>query len=199
MSGNRYPHTSSVSYGNQAQHNPVHSEPSRSHHSHTDFSNRVHRHGRPFGERASTIPLRGQPLKNKVTPQIQSEAGNNREHEGYRPRQPLPRPRSPARHTRDYRHSRGSPSGRDPILQWRECRTAEASPSRESNAIAKEEHKGQSPTKALEQQPLERNLVLCDFPAPPHIPTTEEVMAELQKATYQYTKCADPIESEARR
>ena len=72
MSGNKYPHTSSVSYGNQAQHNPVHSEPSRSHHSHTDFSNRVDRHGRPFGERASTIPLRGQPLKNKVTPQIQS-------------------------------------------------------------------------------------------------------------------------------
>ncbi|KAF2617096.1 hypothetical protein F2Q68_00042316 [Brassica cretica] len=152
MPGNRYPYTSSASYGNQAQHNPVHSEPSRSHHSHTDFSNRVDRHGRPFGERAPTFPPRGQPLRNKVTPQIQSEA---------------------ARHTRDYRHSRGSPSGRDPILQWRERRTAEAFPSRESNAIAKEQHRGLSPTRALEQQPLERNLALCDFPAPPRIPTTE--------------------------
>ena len=147
MSGSRYPHTSWASYGNQAQHNPVHSEPSRSHHSHTDFSNRVDRHDRPFGERAPTIPPRGQPLRNKVTPLIQSEAGNNREYEGYRPRQPLPRPRSPARHTRDYRHSRGSPSGRDPVLQWRERRTAEASPSRESNAVAKEQHRESSPTR----------------------------------------------------
>ena len=34
----------------------------------SDFSNRVDRHGRPFGARALVIPPRGQPLRNKVTP-----------------------------------------------------------------------------------------------------------------------------------
>lgn len=46
---------------------------------------------------------------------------------------------------------------------------------------------------------IERNLEICDFPQPPQIPTREEVMQELVDVTIQYTNCADPVESEARR
>lgn len=50
-----------------------------------------------------------------------------------------------------------------------------------------------------QRPPLERNLNVSDFPLPPRIPTTEEVMEELREVTYQYTNCPDPAESAARR
>ncbi|KAF3508579.1 hypothetical protein F2Q69_00003681 [Brassica cretica] len=52
--------------------------------------------------------------------------------------------------------------------------------------------------------PLERNLDKEDFPPlqfaqVPPTRTTEEVMEELREVTYQYTNCADPVESAARK
>ncbi|KAG7541952.1 Endonuclease/exonuclease/phosphatase superfamily [Arabidopsis thaliana x Arabidopsis arenosa] len=48
--------------------------------------------------------------------------------------------------------------------------------------------------------PLEKPL-LTEFSSPPprHVPTTEEVMDELREVTVQYTSCADPTESLARK
>lgn len=46
--------------------------------------------------------------------------------------------------------------------------------------------------------PLERNLEVTDFPPPPKVPITEEVMEELREVTYQYANVADPTESAAR-
>lgn len=57
-----------------------------------------------------------------------------------------------------------------------------------------------SPTsEAPLRPPLERNLAVCDFPQTDLIPTTEEVLAELQKVTDQYTNVDDPRESAARK
>ncbi|CAN6811147.1 unnamed protein product, partial [Brassica oleracea] len=52
--------------------------------------------------------------------------------------------------------------------------------------------------------PLERNLDKEDFPPlqfaqVPPTRTTKEVMEELREVTYQYTNCADPVESAARK
>ncbi|CAG7909622.1 unnamed protein product, partial [Brassica rapa] len=45
--------------------------------------------------------------------------------------------------------------------------------------------------------PLERNLAFNDFPLPPVVPSTEEVMNELGEVTVQYTNCDDPRERAA--
>lgn len=47
--------------------------------------------------------------------------------------------------------------------------------------------------------PLERTFEEVAPPTPPPIPTTEEVMGELREVTLQYTNCADPTESAARK
>ncbi|CAA7020162.1 unnamed protein product [Microthlaspi erraticum] len=75
-----------------------------------------------------------------------------------------------------------------PQLQWRE-KVRSRTPSRQEESGRSETSRPQTMRRALE----DRN--------PPEIPipTTEEVMQELQEVTIQYINCPDPAESAARR
>ena len=94
---------------------------------------------------------------------------------------------------------RESPAARSNQYQWREKEHIYPRlPFRDSPAVLT------SPQNTTAEQPpssnplLVRNLAVHDFPLPA-IPTTEEVMNELQKVTILYVNCADPTESKARR
>ncbi|KAF3522613.1 hypothetical protein F2Q69_00046318 [Brassica cretica] len=53
-------------------------------------------------------------------------------------------------------------------------------------------------TSALIKDNARTLLEVTDFPPPPKVPITEEVMEELREVTYQYANVADPTESAAR-
>lgn len=161
----------------------------------TAFHQRLDRHGNPYGERAATYQSRAPPLRNKITPNVEPEAPQQR-----RTERKLPHRREATDISPQYSHRRHTYGRehlnlgvRSPIeQQWR----------------AKEQDTGHSgglerPT-VQRRLPLERNLEKEDFPPPPPslVPqtrTTEEIMEELREVTYQYTNCPDPVESEARR
>lgn len=157
-----------------------------------DFSHRVDRHGRPYGDRLPPIN-RGVPLRNKfssnsITPDptvVPTQFGNAR-----RPSRSPPRSR-----TRRHNEGRFSPNRDRPAQQWREK-------AKESYPLAQQ--RPSSPPRATTGRaipPLERNLALSDFPQLPQlpsVPTREEVLDELREATLMYTNCADPKEKEAR-
>ena len=73
-------------------------------------------------------------------------------------------------------------------LQWRE-----------KTPVFNSLHKETSDSSRTRRPPLERTFEEVAPPTPPPIPTTEEVMGELREVTLQYTNCADPTESAARR
>ncbi|CAN6849873.1 unnamed protein product [Brassica oleracea] len=112
-----------------------------------------------------------QPLRNKISPATS--------------RQPYLSQQAP-RASKHYSTARA----REINMQWRARERPQTPPQTPMN------HTG-SPDTTL--APLGRNLYNCDFPPPPSIPTTEEVMTELQDVTVQYINCADPTESAARR
>ena len=154
----------------------------------TSFSQRVDRHGRPFGDRLPLPPSRGIPLRNKLTPVSRHDTNYEKRH--------ISPPPVRQRRSQDLIIPRRSPSGKRPQQLWREKRTS--SPLQDDAPIH-----GQSPRNLTSQTreipPLERNLAVSDFPLLPPIPTTEQVLNELQEVTLQYTSCADPTESAARR
>ncbi|KAF3553151.1 hypothetical protein F2Q69_00017435 [Brassica cretica] len=135
----------------------------------TEFKQRPDRHGKPFGERVSFNPPRGLPLRNKITPAMTTDRGN---YEGIRRGPPL-------------RNSYTSTSPAQPLFRGNILK-----PHREAELEYPVQHR----------PPLERNLDIVDFSLSlPPVPSTEEVMEELREATLQYTMCADPTESAARR
>ena len=169
-----------------------------------NFSQRVDRYGRPFGERIKPAQPRSQPLCNKLTPLAQdvSPQGEVPNRDSYAPS----RPQSQLAHT-DYgsrdaplRHqARRSPRSPRPSqqLQWREKRKQplHSTPDRSKGLVTL-----LTPTdnNFRLRPPLERNLATSDFPALPTIPTTEEVLNELREVIIQYASCADPVERAAR-
>lgn len=99
--------------------------------------------------------------------------------------------RSPSRDYSTSYHSRrdkGYPSSHKKLL-WKEKTPPLADPHREV-----------SDSSRTRRPPLERTT-LNEFnpPTPPPIPTNDEVMGEIREVTLQYTNCADPTESAARR
>ena len=152
------------------------------------FSQRVDRYRRPFGERLPLPSARGSPLRNKLTP------GQ------YPPTQYARRQLSPSTtksyHLQDNRKDKSSPIRARPHLQWRE-KISEISPRHKTPLHASEPVI--LPSTRVEKPPLERNMALLDFPLLPPIPTTEQVLNELEEVTLQYTSCAAPTESAARR
>ncbi|KAF3525080.1 hypothetical protein F2Q69_00049624 [Brassica cretica] len=74
----------------------------------SDFSNRVDRHSRPFGARAPVIPLRGQPLRNKVIPHLPHTEGPNGDHISQHSRHDQ-HYRATEQHPGEQRHSRENP------------------------------------------------------------------------------------------
>ncbi|CAF2321488.1 unnamed protein product [Brassica napus] len=81
------------------------------------------------------------------------------------------------------------PSNIPPTLQWRERR-----PERRGGTKIAWYLWIKTPPPS---PPLERNLAFNDFPLPPVVPSTEEVMNELGEVTVQYTNCDDPRERAA--
>lgn len=179
----------------------THAQPTRE--KQKNFSQRLDRHGRPFGERPPQAN-RGAPLRNKLTPRNElvpparnSENPPRSKHYSSSPLQSFSH-----RQRRTPPHNDRSPPARRPMQQqqWREKQkiTLRAQPANE---------RGGSPLRlpsatSAHIPPLERNLAISDFPQPPllpPIPSREEVPNELHEVTLQYTSCADPTESAARR
>ncbi|CAF1767070.1 unnamed protein product, partial [Brassica napus] len=111
------------------------------------------------------------PLKNKITPTTSRlSIGGHQEQ----------RPHGES----FYEKARGT------NLQWRARERPQSQP---------KTPQGNTRSPPASEAPLSRNLYNYDFPPRPTIPTTEEVLAELQDVTIQYINCADPTESAARR
>lgn len=161
-------------------------------HRDSSFSQRLDRHGRPFGERIALPHEHVRPLRNKITPppvtsQEQPVYGEYQEQnirqqdQTNRPRKTLPT--GAASYQQVWREKKDSPRKEQP---------------RETPGFSTPTANDLAPLSAPIRS-LERNLAISDFPAPPRIPTTEEVMQELVDVTIQYTNVADPVEKEARR
>ncbi|CAL9240671.1 unnamed protein product [Arabidopsis halleri] len=89
----------------------------------------------------------------------------------------------PARSTDRPYHSNSRPN-----FQWRERISSPAA------------GPGSSETSRTRRPPLERGSTAGESsPTPRPVPTTEEIMGELREVTVQYTNCADPTESMARK
>ena len=107
----------------------------------------------------------------------------------------LPYRRSPPRSyasSREEAHilpARHSHSNSRHNLQWGEKSTSRDSHRREYSDSSRTRFSNLEKSAATEVTP----------PPPPPIPTTEEVMGELREVTLQYTSCADPTESAARK
>lgn len=169
----------------------------------SEYSQRVDRHGRPFGERLPLIN-RGAPLRNKLTPRHDMAPPARRSDSAPRRNQLS---RSPTHSTSRRRHGpslndkRSSPPpSKAGQQQWRE-KTKET-----ANLSVPQQRDPSPPLRPKApptlRPPLERNLALLDFPqlpTLPPIPSREEVLNELHEVTLQYTSCADPTESAARR
>lgn len=158
------------------------------------FHRRVDRHGNPFGARATTYLSRAPPLRNKITPPTETEAPRQRRLEKSPPHRQTSGT-SPQYSVRRPEQSRGhlnrTPCS-TPDQQWR------------PKEPQLEDIGAREPTPDFSRAPLERNLDKEDFPPPqpiilPPIRSTHEIMEELREVTYQYTNCADPVESAARR
>lgn len=95
--------------------------------------------------------------------------------------------REPSRESSGHYHSEQRQN-----LQWREKPV-----SRGNN---RNEYLDSSDSSRARRPPLERTITAEVTPPPlPPIPTTAEVMGELREVTIQYTSCADPTESAARK
>lgn len=183
-------HITSGSYNAQKQQKSAHSPRQDS-----AFQHRVDRHGRPFGNRIPLPPARGQPLNNKIVPQAETVKHRGSSHPRDRPH---PHHQSSSAAS-DIRRVDSSPRGTSPQRVWRE-KQRPSSTNQMDLQIEEAPLALISPVQERTPLPLERNLALCDFPQPPSgIPTMEEVMNDLREVTYQYTSCADPTESAARR
>lgn len=124
-----------------------------------------------MGERVTMNTSLVQPVRNKISPATS--------------RQPYLNQQAP-RASKHYSTARA----RETNMQWRARERPQTPPQTPVNHTC-------SPHTT--PAPLGRNLYNCDFPPPPSIPTTEEVMTELQDVTVQYINCAYPTESAARR
>ncbi|KAG7572582.1 Reverse transcriptase domain [Arabidopsis suecica] len=98
--------------------------------------------------------------------------------------------RSTPRDLRDHLQNRSKQYGSygTPNLQWRE--------KTQSNGHVRQDTSESSRTR---RPPLERNYETVSEAQIPKVPTTETVMGELREVTIQYTSCADPTESAARK
>lgn len=107
---------------------------------------------------------------------------------GYNRRSP-PRSQSHYKEDSSRRYSRQSQVSSRQNYQWREKPQPRGSPT-----LLHTESSGSR------RPPLERAVSsVAVQPIPIPIPTNEEVMGELREVTLQYTSCADPIESAARK
>lgn len=109
----------------------------------TEFKQRLDRHGKPFGERVSSNLQRGLPLRNKITPAMETGRGNNEpirrdlpvrnSYTSTSPAQPLVRGEDPRYHGERRRK-------KSPEYQWRrlEREHSEAIPT--ANRESEQEH-----------------------------------------------------------
>lgn len=143
------------------------------------FHQRVDRHGRPFGDRVSLSSHQAKPLKNKIIPSSYANPSSRR-----------------------FSRNRGTDSLPESQYQWRE-KNQRQSPTNNDLTTANNLPAIEARSPLIQElpplRPLGRNLEVCDFPLLPRIPTTEEVLSDLQEVTIQYINCPDPIESAARR
>lgn len=158
------------------------------------------RHGRLFGECIflsqdqvkplcnKIIPGPIKSLKKKIEPRLPYQS--NRYHNPYYVKQ------SPQEYL-GYKILSPTTAGSQMI--WREKRDAQIKPQGISPHAAFHSHTP-DPKGHISEVPksLERKLADSDFPPPPRVPTTEEVMQELVDVSIQYTNCADPVKREAR-
>lgn len=155
------------------------------------FSQRLDRYRRPFGERLPLPTSRAQGLKNKITPHQETPRREQRNQwhsseQNYNP--PIQHPR--ARSQREDLQQNTSHTGQPSNLQWRERQQVTA-PHQNTELLPR----GSPPRP---RPPLEGNLEVTEFPPLPQAPTTEEVLEELREVTYQYTNVQDPVENAAR-
>ncbi|RID68385.1 hypothetical protein BRARA_C00544, partial [Brassica rapa] len=130
-----------------------------------DFSKRLDRHGRPFGERVALPPARGRPISNKIVPRTEDTNHFERPTSNQRPlRERHQENQGPARNT----------TRRSDTPVWRE----KIPP---TNIHLEENMEYLRAASPIERPPLERNLALCDFPPAQGVPTREEVMNDLRE------------------
>ncbi|CAN6869103.1 unnamed protein product, partial [Brassica oleracea] len=154
-----------------------------SQHNGEPYAQRLDRHGNPFGERISSTLVRAssqdtRPEARREPLIVQSSP-------------PYTTNRSPRRRAYDKASSFYEPARIEASeqLRYRDQRYQSShADTRNMTWVDK-----------APRPPLERNLNVEDFPPPPRIPTTEEVMEELREVTFQYTNVQDPTESAARR
>lgn len=146
------------------------------------FNQRVDRHRRPFGDRVQPA-ARGNPLRNKLTPDLPHSARRNLEPVTRRRHDSPPHIRSERQHQ--------SPRDARPQQYWRE-KVQQREPGPPPPSL-------RSPPLETERGPLQRNLALSESSMFPPLPSQEAVLEELQEVTLQYTNCKDPTESAARR
>ena len=163
------------------------------------FHQRVDRHGNPFGQRVAAVSTTVG-VRNKITPVLNRHADlgeYERQHRAYPSRHyygnsPPYFSRRVDRQTqrsdsRKEHSTRGTPEIQGTAI-WREKQPTEERLEEDSQNLVRSA-----------RPPVGRNLETHDFPPLPLIPTTEEVMEELQQVTRLYTSCDDPIESAARK
>lgn len=164
-----------------------------------DFSRRLDRHGRPFGDRVSeqnqsgdrhyrqsigfvgSEMLRPPQLARPPLSQLDKSIGHsNRSISQFRTPQNL---QVTMNSTSGFNHFR------TPVQEiWREkVKTTSRLPDEEVSS------------RRARRIPLERNLDMEDFPLPEKVPSLEEVMEELNDATLRYCSGPDPVENAARR
>ncbi|KAH0872806.1 hypothetical protein HID58_070168 [Brassica napus] len=163
------------------------------------FHQRVDRHGNPFGQRVAAVS-KTVGVRNKITP-VPNRPGDlgesERQHRAYPSRHyygnsPPYSSRRVDRQTqrsdsRKEHSTRGTPEIQGTAI-WREKQPTEERLEEDSQNLVRSA-----------RPPVGRNLETHDFPPLPLIPTTEEVMEELQLVTRLYTSCDDPVESAARK
>ncbi|CAN6885914.1 unnamed protein product, partial [Brassica oleracea var. botrytis] len=174
----RSPHRSGAENRHISQHN---GEP---------YSQRLDRHGKPFGERISSTLVSAKPISNRASSQDTRPEGR-RETPVVQSSPPYNTNKSPRRRAYDKASSFYEPARNEASEQqrYRDSRNQSShSDTRNMTWVEKAPH-----------PPLEHNLNVADFPPPPRIPTTEEVMEELREVTFRYTNVQDPTESAARR
>ncbi|KAF3525132.1 hypothetical protein F2Q69_00050541 [Brassica cretica] len=155
----------------------------------SSYRERVDRHGNPFGNRVSLESNRVQGPRNKIAP----TSTIDHSYQKYRSIQPegaAPYNTSPPYVRSSYQpelvREGSKESQQSSKLQWRSKDTRQEDKNKDNSLQT-------TPTRKT----VERHLEASDFP-PPHIPTTDEVLEDINEATLRYMNVDDPVERAAR-
>ncbi|CAA7054620.1 unnamed protein product [Microthlaspi erraticum] len=158
-----------------------------------DFSHRRDRHGRAYGSRVQysnrgSEKSRERSIESSTNRSYRTTRDTQERRREY-PNREVETSNGTGRDMRNYLQDRRESTGRRhlPELQWRE-KPGSRHPREESLPVVAENSIFRTPTREIGEE-VQRTT---------SIPTTEEVMEDLQDVTIQYANCSDPIERAAR-